>query len=157
MMSVARVKEYLKKWNMENRIIEFDISSATVELAAKALNCETKRIAKSISFMLDNKCILIVAAGDAKIDNTKYKKRFGLKAKMLSADEVPIYTGYAVGGVCPFAVYEGVKIYLDISLKRFETVFPACGSSNSVIEVTIEELERLSNFDEWVDVCKGWQ
>ncbi len=141
---------------MEERIQEFDVSSATVELAAKALRCEPQRIAKTLSFMVENEAVLIVTAGDAKIDNPKYKAKFGKKAKMLSLDEVEILVGHAVGGVCPFAVNEGVIVYLDISLKRFETVFPACGSSNSAIELTIPDLEKYSGYAEWVDVCKGY-
>jgi len=157
-MSTEKVREYLKKWNMEDRIREFDVSSATVELAAKALNCEPKRIAKSIALKAaDEGAILIVAAGDAKIDNSKFKAKFRMKLKMLSPDEALMLVGHPVGGVCPFAVNEGVKTYLDVSLKRFETVFPACGSSNSAIEMTIEELEKCSNCIEWVDVCKDWE
>jgi len=157
-MSLEKVRAYLKKWNMEDRIQEFDVSSATVELAAKALNCEPERIAKSIALKAgDEGAILVVAAGDAKIDNSKFKARFGIKAKMLSPDEAVTLVGHAVGGVCPFAVNEGVKTYLDISLKRFRTVFPACGSSNSAIEMTIDELETCSGYIEWVDVCKGWE
>lgn len=155
-MAIEKVKEYLKQWNADDRIKEFQVSSATVELAAQALNCEGRRIAKTLSFDTGDACILIVTAGDAKIDNAKYKARFGLKAKMLPAAEVEEKIGHAVGGVCPFAVKEGVKIYLDESLKRFQTVFPACGSSNSAIEVTMEELEQYSGSGEWVDVCKGW-
>ncbi len=134
--------------------MEFDVSSATVELAAQALNCEPQRIAKTLSFLVDGHAVLIVAAGDARIDNHKYKEQFGKKAKMLSPDEVVELVGHAVGGVCPFAVKEGAEVYLDASLKRFETVFPACGSSNSAIELTIPELEKYSGFLEWVDVCK---
>ena len=134
--------------------MEFDVSSATVELAAQALNCEPQRIAKTLSFLVDGHAVLIVAAGDARIDNHKYKEQFGKKAKMLSTDEVVELVGHAVGGVCPFAVKEGAEVYLDASLKRFETVFPACGSSNSAIELTIPELEKYSGFLEWVDVCK---
>jgi len=156
-MSIEKVKSYFEKHNMENRIHEFDVSSATVELAAIALNCEPKRIAKTLSFIIDEKAILIVTAGDGKIDNTKYKAQFGVKAKMLNSDEVINLIGHAVGGVCPFVVNEGVEIYLDKSLKRFETVFPACGSSNSAIELTITELENYSNYSAWVDVCKGWE
>nr|PZN07018.1 MAG: EBSC protein [Caldicoprobacter oshimai] len=157
-MSIEKVREYFKKWNIEDRIQEFDVSSATVELAAKALNCEPARIAKSIALNAANGgVILIVAAGDAKIDNSKFKAEFGIKPKMLSPDEAITMVGHAVGGICPFAVNEGVKTYLDISLKRFETVFPACGSSNSAIELTIEELETYSCFIKWVDVCKGWE
>lgn len=156
-MSIEKVRKYLSRWSIEDRILEFDVSSATVELAASALNCEPKRIAKTLSFKLDGKCILIVVAGDAKIDNSKYKQRFGAKAKMLSAEENIEMVGHAVGGVCPFAVNENVDVYLDESLKRFKTVFPACGSSNSAIELTIEELEEFSNYKQWVDVCKGWK
>ena len=156
-MSVEKVRKYLSRWGIDDRILEFDVSSATVELAAIALNCEPKRIAKTLSFKLDGKCILIVAAGDAKIDNPKYKQKFGTKAKMLTPEENIEMVGHAVGGICPFAVNENVDVYLDASLKRFKTVFPACGSSNSVIELTIEELEELSNCKEWVDVCKGWE
>jgi prolyl-tRNA editing enzyme YbaK/EbsC (Cys-tRNA(Pro) deacylase) len=156
-MAIDKVKEYFKQWNMEDKILEFEVSSATVELAAQALNCEPKRIAKTLSFLLDNKCILIVTAGDAKVDNAKYKSQFGTKAKMLTPDETLALTGHAVGGVCPFCVKDEVVTYLDISLKRFTTVFPACGSSNSAIELDIDELERYSNADSWIDVCKGWQ
>ena len=130
------------------------MSSATVELAAKALNCEPERIAKTLSFLVGEEAVLVVAAGDTKIDNPKYKAQFGTKAKMLSPDQVVEMVGHAVGGVCPFAIKEGVKVYLDESLKRFETVFPACGSSNSAIELTIPELEQYSSYVEWVDVCK---
>lgn len=153
-MSVERVKEHFREYGMENRIQEFEVSSATVELAAAALHCEPCRIAKTLSFLIEDKAVLIVAAGDAKIDNPKYKARFHTKAKMISPDKVEEMVGHAVGGVCPFGVKEGVDIYLDESLKRFETVFPACGSSNSAIELTIEELEKYSRSPEWVDVCK---
>ena len=155
-MSIERVKEYFGKFHMADRIQEFDVSSATVELAAQALNCEGCRIAKSLSFKVADKPIVIVVAGDVKIDNAKYKHQFGAKAKMLTAEEAVELIGHAVGGVCPFAVNEGVTVYLDESLKRFETVFPACGSSNSAIELTIEELETYSGYTEWVNVCKGW-
>ena len=155
-MSIEKVKSYFEKYNMENRIREFEVSSATVELAAAALNCEPARIAKTLSFIIDGQAILIVTAGDGRIDNAKYKAQFGTKAKMLASDETINLIGHAVGGVCPFAVKEGVVVYLDESLKRFETVFPACGSSNSAIELTIEELEKYSNYSAWVDVCKGW-
>ena len=153
-MSIERVREHFRKYNMEERIQEFDVSSATVELAAAALNCEPCRIAKTLSFLTGDTAVLIVTAGDAKIDNPKYKAQFGMKAKMLAPDIVETMVGHAVGGVCPFGVREGTKVYLDASLKRFETVFPACGSSNSAIELTIEELETYSGFTEWVDVCK---
>lgn len=156
-MAIEKVKEYFKKYNMENRVQEFEVSSATVELAAEALHCEPCRIAKTLSFMAGGYPILIVAAGDAKIDNPKYKAQFGTKAKMLSPEKVETMIGHAVGGVCPFAVNDNVTIYLDESLKRFQTVFPACGSSNSAIELTIEELEQYSAFHSWIDVCKGWR
>ena len=152
-MSIDKVKSYFEKYNMENRIREFEVSSATVELAAAALNCEPARIAKTLSFIAGEHAILIVTAGDCRIDNKKYKTRFGTKAKMLSPDEAIDLIGHAVGGVCPFAVKEGVAVYLDESLKRFDTVFPACGSGNSAIELTIEELEKYSNYTAWVDVC----
>ena len=153
-MAIDKVREYFKKYGMENRIREFDVSSATVELAAKALDCEPSRIAKTLSFMVDSSPILIVAAGDVKVDNQKFKAQFNQKAKMLSAEEVEKMVGHSVGGVCPFGINDGVTVYLDESLKRFNTVFPACGSSNSAIELTIEELEKYSGFDSWVDVCK---
>lgn len=153
-MSIERVTAYFEKFEMADRIQEFEVSSATVELAAAALGCEPERIAKTLSFLLDGQAILIVAAGDARIDNSKYKAKFGKKAKMISFDDVENFIGHAVGGVCPFAVNEGVTVYLDESLKRFETVFPACGSSNSAIELSLPELEKYSGYAEWVDVCK---
>ena len=153
-MSIERVRAFFREKGMEDKILEFDVSSATVGLAAEALKCEPCRIAKTLSFRAGEKCILIVAAGDARIDNPKYKARFQAKAKMLSREEAEAEIGHAVGGVCPFAVNEGVEVYLDESLKRFETVFPACGSSNSAIELTIEQLEALSGCAGWVDVCK---
>lgn len=156
-MAIEKVREYFAVCGMADRILEFDSSSATVELAAQALSCEPRRIAKSLSFMLGEEPILVVTAGDAKVDNAKYKAKFGKKAKMLTPDEVVQFIGHAIGGVCPFAVNEGVTVYLDESLKRFSTVFPACGSSNSAIELTIPELEEHSGFTEWVDVCKGWE
>ncbi len=155
-MSIERVKAYFHQYGIEERIKELDTSSATVELAAAALCCEPKRIAKTLSFMVDGHAVLVVAAGDAKVDNHKYKEQFGTKAKMLSPEETVTLVGHAVGGVCPFAVNEGVEVYLDLSLKRFETVFPACGSSNSAIELTIPELEQYAKFIEWIDVCKGY-
>lgn len=154
-MAVEKVKEFFGKLGLEDRIQEFDVSSATVELAAEALHCEPCRIAKTLSFTVDGNPILIVAAGDTKIDNPKYKAQFGTKAKMLAPDEVQAMIGHAVGGVCPFAVNDGVTVYLDESLKRFQTAFPACGSSNSAIELTIEELERFSDYKAWIDVCKN--
>ncbi|MCM1143279.1 MAG: YbaK/EbsC family protein [Blautia sp.] len=156
-MSIERVKQYFEKYHMEDRIQEFDVSSATVELAAKALHCAPQRIAKTLSFMGKEGPLLVVAAGDAKIDNPKYKVQFGTKAKMLSPEEVETLIGHGVGGVCPFAVNEGVEVYLDESLKRFETVFPACGSANSAIELTIAQLEEYSGCISWVDVCKGYE
>ena len=156
-MSIQIVREYLKKWNADQKILEFDVSSATVELAAQALGCEPARIAKTLSFLVEGHCVLVVAAGDAKIDNPKYKACFHTKAKMLSHDQVTEMVGHAVGGVCPFGVKEGTEVYLDESLKRFETVFPAAGSSNSAIELTLPELETYSGSRGWVDVCKGWQ
>ena len=156
-MSLERAKEYLERYHLADRIQLFDVSSATVELAAQALGCEGKRIAKTLSFRLEDGCILILAAGDAKIDNAKYKAKFQTKAKMLAFEEVEPEIGHAVGGVCPFGVNEGIRIYLDESLKRFETVFPACGTGNSAIELTISELEQCSGYLEWVDVCKGWE
>lgn len=155
-MSIERVKIFFSEYGMENRIQEFDVSSATVELAAAALNCEPQRIAKTLSFMVKGKVILVVTAGDAKIDNSKYKAQFGTKAKMLPFDEVENLVGHAVGGVCPFGINDNVMVYLDCSLKRFKTVFPACGSSNSAIELSIDELEQYSNYSEWIDVCKDW-
>mgnify|MGYP001418037523 FL=1 len=156
-MSVERVKEYFRGKGIEKRILEFDVSSATVELAAEALHCEGKRIAKTLSFHVGDRVVLIVTAGDAKIDNQKYKARFGAKARMLSCEEAEPLTGHPVGGVCPFAANSGVEVYLDESLRRFGTVFPACGSSNSAIELTPDELEEHSDSLGWVDVCKGWE
>lgn len=153
-MAIEQAREYLKQWNLEDRILEFSESSATVELAAQAVGCEPARIAKTLSFKIGEEPILIVTAGDVKIDNGKYKARFGTKAKMLSPDEVTEKVGHSVGGVCPFGIKEGVAVYLDESMKRFESVFPACGSASSAIELTIPELERCSAFAEWVDVCK---
>lgn len=153
-MAIDKVREYFRKYGMEDRIREFEVSSATVALAAQALCCEPARIAKTLSFLVEDQAILIVAAGDVKIDNGKYKKQFGTKARMLSPKQVTEMVGHAVGGVCPFAVNEGVKVYLDESLKRFETVFPACGSGNSAIELTIPEMEKYAGEEGWVDVCK---
>ena len=155
-MSIEKVRAYFKTLGIEDRILEFDVSSATVELAARAVGVEPGRIAKSMSFKLaEDEPIIIVTAGDMKIDNAKYKEYFHVKAKMLTFDEACAFTGHAPGGVCSFALPENVKTYLDVSLRRFETVFPAAGSSNSAIEMTCEELERYSsNFSGWVDVCK---
>ena len=154
-MSIEKVRNYFKDKGIEDRIQEFDVSSATVALAAQALNCEECRIAKTLSFHVGDEVVLIVAAGDVKIDNPKYKAMFNTKAKMLSFDEAEPLIGHAVGGVCPFAVNEGVKVYLDVSLKRFETVFPACGSSNSAIELSMDELEKYSGAVAWIYVCKN--
>lgn len=153
-MAIERVKQFFADKGVEDRILEFATSSATVALAAQALGCEECRIAKTLSFHLGEDVILIVTAGDAKIDNAKYKAYFGAKAKMLSFEEAEPLIGHAVGGVCPFAVNEGITIYLDVSLKRFTTVFPACGSSNSAIELSLEELEEYSGYQSWIDVCK---
>ena len=153
-MSTISVIEHLKKYNMDKRIITVSTSSATVSEAAEALGTEEARIAKTLSFNLNNKPILIVVAGDVKIDNAKYRHTFGEKAHMLSYEEVEEKTGHPVGGVCPFGVKKGVDIYLDESLKRFETVFPACGNTNNAIEVSIKELEDTTNYIKWVDVCK---
>ena len=156
-MAIEKVKAFFRQHGMEDKVLEFETSSATVELAAQALHCEPCRIAKTLSFMGKEGPLLVVAAGDAKIDNPKFKAQFGTKPKMLTPEENIELIGHAVGGVCPFAVNDGVKVYLDESLKRFETVFPACGSANSAIELTMEELEKYSSFVAWVDVCKAWQ
>lgn len=153
-MAIERVKAYLEQFGAADRVLEFGVSSATVGLAAEALGCEPGRIAKSLSFGVGDSYIVVVTAGDCKIDNAKYKAKFHAKARMLSPAEVEAHIGHAVGGVCPFGIDEGVAVYLDESLKRFGTVFPACGSSNSAIELTIAELERYSRYAEWVDVCK---
>lgn len=153
-MSLERVREYFEGYGISDRIMVFDKSSATVELAAEAAGCEPARIAKSISFLVGGAAVLIVTSGDVKIDNSKYKAQFGTKAKMLSPDEALSLIGHAVGGVCPFAVNEGVSVYLDSSMKRFESVYPACGSANSAIELSLDELEKYSGFISWVDVCK---
>ena len=157
-MSVEKVREYLKPYGVADRIREFEMSSATVELAAVAVGVEGARIAKSLSFKVEDQPIIIVVAGDAKVDNSAYKKQFHTKAKMLTHEEAHTLIGHDVGGVCPFALPENVKVYLDVSLQRFDTVFPAAGSDNSAIELTCGELEKYSsNFQEWVDVCKGWR
>ena len=155
-MSIQRVKDYFRALGLEDRVLEFDVSSATVDLAAQALGCQPCRIAKTLSFLVDGHAILIVTAGDTKVDNSKYKAQFGTKAKMLTPQEAEELVGHAVGGVCPFAVNQDVTVYLDESLKRFETVFPACGSGNSAIQLSIPELEQYSGYDCWVDVCKGF-
>ena len=157
-MSIETGRAYLRARGYEDRIQEFSVSSATVELAAVAVGVEGARIAKSMSFKVGEEPIIIVVAGDAKVDNSRYKAQFHTKAKMLTFDEAHTMIGHDPGGVCSFALPENVKTYLDVSLKRFETVFPAAGSSNSAIEMTCEELEKYSsNFVAWVDVTKGWR
>ena len=156
-MSIEKVREFFRPLGREGDILEFPVSSATVELAAQAVGVIPARIAKTLSFLVEEGCVLIVAAGDAKIDNAKYKAMFHTKAKMLTPEQVSRFTGHAIGGVCPFGSLEGVRTYLDISLKRFDTVFPAAGSSNSAIELTCGELEEYSRSLGWVDLCRGWQ
>ena len=153
-MSIEKVRSYLSKWNKDKDIIEFDVSTATVELAAQALHTIPDRIAKSISFLKEDHALLVVAAGNEKIDNKKFKDTFGVKAKMLNPEQVLRYTGFAVGGVCPFALPDTAEVYLDISMKKFQSLFPACGTSNSAIELTIAEIEMFTPFIKWVVVCK---
>jgi len=153
-MSLKRVKEHLKKYNLEKNILEFATSSATVEQAANAIGCEAREIAKTLSFIVKDNPILIVTAGDVKVDNSKYKQEFGVKAKMLDKEQVEVIVGHAVGGVCPFGINEGVKVYLDASLRRLDVIYPACGSSNSAIKLTLDKLEELTNYPAWIDVCK---
>ncbi len=153
-MALDKVKEYFRKYNIEDRIIELPESSATVALAAKALHTEECRIAKTLSFLINDKAILIVTAGDAKIDNSKYKATFHTKAKMIPFDDVERIIGHAAGGVCPFAINEGIDVYLDESLKKYDYLYPACGSGNSAIKLSIEEIEKYSNYKEWIDVTK---
>ena len=153
-MSLEKAKAYLKEVGYEDRVMEFEVSSATVELAAKAANVKPCQIAKSLTFKVNEKPIMIVCAGDAKIDNPKYKGKFSAKATMLSPDEVDNLIGHSIGGVCPFGINEGVEVYLDESLKRFEHIYPACGNAQSAVKLTPEELEKISNSREWIDVCK---
>lgn len=153
-MSIEKAREYLRGFGLEGKIREFEVSSATVELAAIAVGVAPQRIAKTLSFKVDDKPILIVVAGDAKIDNHKYKEQFHTKAKMLTREEAHELIGHDVGGVCPFGVNDGVKTYLDVSMKRFDTVFPAAGSDNSAIELTCDELFDVSRAEAWIDVCK---
>ena len=153
-MSLLKAKEHLQKYGLENRIMEFDVSSATVSEAARVINCKEEEIAKTLSFIVDDKPILIVVSGDCKIDNSKFKTEFQTKAKMIPFDNVEELIGHAVGGVCPFGINENVDVYLDNSLKRFEIVYPACGSSNSAVKLTLDELKKTSNYKKWVDVCK---
>lgn len=156
-MSIEIAREHLKKYHLEDRIQEFDVSSATVELAAEAVHVAPARIAKSLSFKQEDHALIVVAAGDAKVDNRKFKDTFGMKAKMLTPEEVLFLTGHAIGGVCPFGNPEGTVVYLDVSMKRFATMFPAAGSSNSAIELSLEELFEASGAKGWVDVCKNWE
>lgn len=153
-MSMERARAHLAKYNLDSRIREFNVSSATVELAAKALNTENARIAKTLSYLVDGSAVLIVAAGDVRIDNPKFKAAFHTKAKMLTPEQAEAMIGHAVGGICPFGVNEGVKVYLDQSLRRFGTVFPACGTASSAVELSIDELERASEYIAWVDIAK---
>lgn len=157
-MAIEAVRAYFKAYGREQDILEFAVSSATVELAAQAAGVIPARIAKTLSFKREDGCLLLVTAGDSRVDNAKFKAEFGCKAKMLTAEEVLAATGHAVGGVCPFAVDNTkVSVFADVSLKRFETVFPACGSSNSAIELHCDELYEYSRSEKWVDVCKDWQ
>lgn len=153
-MAIEKAREYLKKYGLENNVMEFDVSSATVEEAAKAVGCNEQEIAKTLSFLVEEKPILIVVSGDSKIDNSKYKAEFHTKARMIPFDNVEEMIGHAVGGVCPFGVKDEVVIYLDNSLRKCETIYPACGSSNSAVKLTLEQLEQATNFEKWVDVCK---
>lgn len=153
-MSVARVKTYLEQWNLQDRVKEFEVSSATVELAAQAVGCEPARIAKTMSFLVNGKAVLILLAGDVKIDNHKYKEQFHVKAVMLKADQLDEYIGHPIGGVCPFDVKEDVDVYLDESLRRFDKVYPAAGSASSAVELTLAELEQASRSKGWIDVSK---
>lgn len=156
-MAIEKVREYLRQWGRDKDILEFDTSSATVEMASNALGVEPSRIAKTLSFKTEEGAMLIVAAGDAKVDNSKFKLEYGMKAKMLTPEEALDYTGHAVGGICPFGLKLELPVYLDISMRRFETIFPACGSSNSAIRLTCNELEEYAKAMKWVDVCRGWQ
>ena len=156
-MSIEKVRAFFRPLGREQDILEFPVSSATVELAAEAVGVIPARIAKTLSFLVDDGCVLIVAAGDTRIDNKKYKGFFHTKARMLTPEQVSQFTGHTIGGVCPFGNPPGVKTYLDVSLKRFDTVFPAAGSSNSAIELSCDELEKYSGSLGWIDICKGWQ
>lgn len=153
-MSLVKAKEYLKKYGLENNIMEFSVSSATVEEAAKAINCKEEEIVKTLAFIVGEKPILIATTGDSKIDNSKFKKEFNVKAKMIPFEDVEKLVGHSVGGVCPFGIKENVDVYLDDSIKRFKIIYPACGSSNSAVKLTVEELEKASNCKKWIDVCK---
>lgn len=153
-MSFIKASEYLRRCGLENKIMEFDVSSATVMEAAMVIHCKEEEIAKTLSFIVDDKPILIVVAGDSKVDNVKFKAEFHTKAKMIPFEQVEELIGHAVGGVCPFGINENVDVYLDNSLKRFTIVYPACGSSNSAVKLTLDELEKISNYKKWIDVCK---
>ena len=153
-MSFDKAKEYLKKYKLDKKVLEFNESSATVSDAAKAIGCEEREICKTLSFLVGEDAILVLVAGDSKIDNRKYKDCFNVRAKMIPFDDVEKYIGHVPGGVCPFGIKEGVKVYLDVSLKQMDIVYPACGSGNSAVKLTIKELEKCSNFEKWVDVCK---
>ena len=154
-MSIVRAKEYLAQYGLADQVMEFEVSSATVEEAAKAIHGKEEEIAKSLSFLVNENPILIVASGDSKVDNSKYKAEFHTKAKMIPFEQVEQLIGHAVGGVCPFGVNEGVTVYLDQSLRKCETIYPACGSSNSAIKLTVEQLEAITDYDKWIDVCKA--
>lgn len=156
-MSLERVKNYFETVGLGERVYELNESSATVAEAAMAVGCEPQEIAKTLSFLVNDQAVLVVAAGDAKVDNKKYKDFFQVKAKMIRPDQVENYVGYAPGGVCPFLIPEQVKIYLDVSMKRFDWVYPAAGSSNSAVRLSLEELEQHSHYVQWIDVCKGWE
>lgn len=156
-MSIDKARAYLAQWGMDGRVIEFETSSATVELAAQAAGTEPARIAKTLSFVIDGVPSLVVCAGDTRIDNRRFKDTFHTKPRMISRDQVEELVGHGVGGVCPFGVNEEVRVYLDESLRRFETVFPAAGSSNSAIELTCDELERVARPVAWIDICKDWE
>lgn len=156
-MSLQKAKDHLKNYGLEDRILEFEGSSATVELAAGAVGCDPARIAKSLSFWVSGSPVLVLAAGDARIDNSRYKARFGVKAKMLARDEVELVIGHGVGGVCPFGVNSEVSVYLDESLRRFDEVYPAAGTASSAVRLSLAELQQAACAEGWVDVCKGWR
>lgn len=154
-MSIERARNYLKEYGLDSQIMEFEMSSATVAEASRAINCNEAEIAKSLSFMVNDCPILIIASGNSKVDNAKFKQEFSTKAKMIAFESVEPLIGHAVGGVCPFGINDGVKVYLDISLRNYETIYPACGSSNSAIKLTPERLTEIIKYEKWVDVCKS--
>lgn len=156
-MAFEIAKEHLERYGLADKVQEFEVSSATVELAAQAVGCEPAHIAKSLTFLVADHAVMIVAAGDAKVDNAGFKGFFQTKAKMLTPEQVEEMIGHQIGGVCPFGIKEDVKVYLDESLRRFDVVYPACGSSNSAVKLTLEELEKASGSEAWIDVCKGWR